>query len=154
MTTRKTYSIPGLNAVKLIFYLNGSNAKFHVEFAGGSTYNGMPATFTTTDPACQAAIERDSRFGKSIFLSSVYNFNDDNEQLPDSKSPQENEPEPVLVGEKTVVDGVTDINGVVDYLKSQCSVPGSQIRSLKAIKQKVKENNLSFPNVAALNEEE
>ena len=153
MTTRKTYAIPGLNAVKLIFYLNGSNAKFHVEFAGGSTYNGTPASFSTTDPACQAAIEHDERFGKAIFLSSVYNFNDDNEQLPDTK-PVRIEPETVNVGDKTVVDGVTDINGVVEYLKTNCSVPASQIRSLKSIKQKVKEKNLFFPAVDALKEEE
>ena len=150
MTTRKTYSIPGLNAAMLIFYLNGSNARFRVEFAGGSTYNGVPATFTTTDPACQAAIENDERFRKSIFLTAVYNFDSDNERLPDSNPPATADG-PVV--EPTVVEDVNDINGVVDYLKTNHSVSGNQLRSLTAIKRKVKECNLSFPNVDALKEE-
>ena len=152
MATRKTYSIPGLNAVKLIFYLNGSNAKFHVEFNGGSTYNGIPASFSTTDPACQAAIERDERFRRTIFLTSVYNFNEENEQLPDSPKPTVDAGgEPV---ERTVVEEVTDINGVVEYLKANCGCTGNQLRSLTAIKRKVNENALSFPNVDVLKEEE
>lgn len=149
MTAQKTYAIPGLNSVKLIFYLNGSNAKFHVEFDGGSTYNGIPATFTTTDPACQAAIEGDPQFGKRIQLQSVYNFNENNERLPDTILPEDEEAE----GSKTVVDSISDINGVVDYLKENYGVSGNQLRSIASIKRKVNEYNLYFPNVDVLKEE-
>ena len=143
--TRKTYIIPGLNSAKLIFYLNGSNARFRVEFKGGSTFNNVPASFTTSDPACQAAIEEDPNFMKRIFISSVYNFDAEGEQLPDSPLPpvEENEEEDA---EETSVESVTDINSLRKYLKDTYGISGNALRSIDAIKKQVAQRNLVFPN--------
>lgn len=154
MRTRKTYIIPGLNAAKLIFCLNGSNARFRVEFTGGSTFNNVPASFTTADPACQAAIEGDDNFGKRIFISSVYNFDENGEQLPDSIQPDEEEGEQQDDETTTSVKSVTDINSLRKYLKDTFGISGNALRSKEAIKKQVVERNLTFPNFKFKDEEE
>lgn len=143
MIAQKTYVIPGLNSAKLIFYLNGSNAKFHVEFSGGSTFNNVPASFTTTDPACQAAIESDPGFGKRILISAVYYYDEEGERQPDSPRP---EPEPEPETEPTSVDSVTDINSARKYLKDTYGVSGKALMSKEAIKKVMLEYNVTFPN--------
>lgn len=145
MIAQKTYIIPGLNAAKLIFYLNGSNAKFHVEFSGGSTFNNVPCSFTTTDPACQAAIESDPSFGKRIFISSVYYYDEEGERQPDSPRP-ETETETETGTEPTSVESVTDINSLRKYLKDNFGISGNALKSKEAIKKAVVEHNLTFPN--------
>ena len=134
-----------MNSAKLIFYLNGSNARFRVEFKGGSTFNNVPASFTTTDPACQAAIEDDPSFLKRIFISSVYNFDEEGEQLPNSIIPPEDEDDGEDVV-KTSIESVTDINSLRKYLKDTYGISGNSLRSVDAIKKQVAQHNLVFPN--------
>lgn len=153
MSSKRTYAIQGINAARIIFSLNGGHARLSVDFTDGSTFNKVPATFTTIDPACQAAIESDPRFGKSIKLISVYNLEADGSQQPNSEpqaTKQEAEDTPGengINGDAVVVEDVTDINGVVQYLREKCKVPHQALHTPEGIRKKVAENNLYFPNV-------
>lgn len=150
MISKRTYAIYGVNSARIVFSLNGGHAKLSVEFTDGSTFNRVPATFVTTDPACQAAIEGDPRFGKGIKLISVFNIEADGNQQANSPIqavPEDHEQEDKAVGEPTVVEDVTDVNGVVQYLKEKCGVAHQALHTLPGIKKKIAEFNLSFPNV-------
>lgn len=70
---KKTYAIHNLAEKHTIFHLG--KTKVHVSFTGGQvTKNGVnPATFTTTDPIVQLAIERSNDFLKgAITLQAQY----------------------------------------------------------------------------------
>ena len=71
--SKKTYAIYSLTEKHTVFYLG--KAKVHVSFTGGNvTKKGVtPATFTTSDPVVQLAIEQSADFKKgAITLRNAY----------------------------------------------------------------------------------
>jgi hypothetical protein len=149
MKCRKTYGIPGLN--NAVLYFKTGNVNFRVEFSGGSSRaDDRPASFSTADPAVQGAIEKDSRFFNGVVkLVSVYPLEEEAPFVaPQSVSQQT--PAPAMAAPAaggTVIDDVTDINGVRDYLKNVLGVKPQCLNQLSSIKKKVQEYNLVFPNV-------
>ena len=99
---KKTYAIYSLAEKHTTFQLG--KTKVHVSFTGGQvTKNGVnPATFTTTDPIVQLAIERSRDFGKgAITLLAKYPMQGEvkiGRNAPEAKSEdiiQEKRPEPI-----------------------------------------------------------
>lgn len=157
---RKTYRC-NVNEAVLFFALGKARVK--AVFTGGSLMSGVPAHFSTSNEAAQVAIERDSRFGNVIFLDRT-----DGEVKKEKKATREvrggkvgktempedvvrNEDEESGKGNETgedvvVVEEVTDVNGVIEWLKD-AGVAHQALRSVKGIRKAMEDKNVQFPNV-------
>lgn len=94
---KKTYAIHTLAEKHTTFHLG--KTRVHVSFTGGqTTKNGVnPATFTTSDPIVQLAIERSNDFAKgAIVLLAKYPMQGEvkiGKNPPESKKPESKKPE-------------------------------------------------------------
>lgn len=154
---KKVYTIEQ-NEAYLTFNLGKLVVRAHFE-GGNMAAFGITARCVTDNPLVQAAIENDVRFGKAIQIDGK--FKDDqykNVAIQANKAGEEilQAEEEILQAEKealqeepreTIINDVTDINGIIDYLKTKKGVTASAIRSKNLIKEKIAEYHLVFPNV-------
>ena len=162
---KKTYKC-NVNEAVLFFALGKARVK--AVFVGGSLMSNVPARFSTKNEAAQVAIENDPRFGNTIFLErtdeetdvvgkkekkSVKEVVKGNKGGKTETSGRVSEDKGEDVNEKDctgnegiVVEEVTDVNGVVDWLKD-AGVAHQALRSVKGIRKAMEEKNVTFPNV-------
>lgn len=142
--SRRTYGLPGIN--NAILYFKTGNASLKVEFKGGSSFGeDRPASFSTADPVIQAIIENDPRFNNGpIRLVAVYPIKETDAPVVKSKEPASI---PEAKTKQNIIEDVTDLNGVRYYLKTVIGVSPQGLNGLTAIKNRIAENNLVFPNV-------
>lgn len=123
-------------------------------FKGGcmNSESAKPAECSTSNPLVQAAIEQDPRFGYLIRLSRSFPENED-EKAVEGKAANGNDDNGCGKAESenagggyTIVEEVTDINGMRDYLKS-IGVPHQALYNKESIVMKAEERRVKFPNV-------
>lgn len=132
-TVIKIYKIKANEAV---IPLTLGKCKVTARFKGGNLISNKWATLTTGDPIVQLAIERNPRYGKAIILEKVI-------------APQSEESAAEEGKESTlkVVEGPTNLNDILAYLRDVEGVDLAPLKSLAAVKKQIEKLNLSFPNV-------
>lgn len=97
--TIKTYRTRELKGYSLHLFIGDSNVRTNILFKRGCTL-GSTATFTTSNPEIQKALESLSEFGPTFYIEKTVEVN---QEAPVAKTPIV-EPEPVVEEEKEVVD--------------------------------------------------
>jgi hypothetical protein len=109
------------------------------EFTGGTDKQG--ATFTTSNPLAQLAIERSVMFNDGVKL--IRTIDKDSVNTDTIKKPL---PLTAYEDEEEVHEEVTELNEVVEILKSK-GVKMSELKSSDKIKKVAEQYKLQFPNV-------
>ena len=126
----KVYTMK-VNEAVLRFKLG--KATINATFKHGVMRDKIPAKLVTSNPIVQTAIENDPRFGNAITLASTYGQEEVKEVVKTSNAVE-------------VVEEVTTMNAALEWLKAK-GVPYQSLRSVKAVKAKMEELNVSFPNL-------
>lgn len=143
---KKRYSIYGKVEMSVLIPLN--NAKLRVNFANGViTPSGItPATFSTSDPIVQTAIENHRLYIKGMikleksFKIGEVEVNDEKPVSDEDKN--EKEPESSV---KSYPD-VKNVQSAREILISEYSIPIAELQDKERIKMKAEELGIEFPN--------
>lgn len=143
---KKRYAIYGKVEMSVLIPLN--NAKLRVNFANGViTPSGItPATFSTSDPIVQTAIENHRLYIKGMikleksFKIGEVEVNDEKPVSDGDKN--EKEPESSV---KSYPD-VKNVQSAREILISEYSIPIAELQDKERIKMKAEELGIEFPN--------
>lgn len=143
---KKKYAIYGKVEMSVLIPLN--NAKLRVNFANGViTPSGItPATFSTSDPIVQTAIENHRLYIKGMikleksFKIGEVEVNDEKPVSDGDKN--EKEPESSV---KSYPD-VKNVQSAREILISEYSIPIAELQDKERIKMKAEELGIEFPN--------
>jgi hypothetical protein len=143
---KKRYAIYGKVEMSVLIPLN--NAKLRVNFANGViTPSGItPATFSTSDPIVQTAIENHRLYIKGMikleksFKIGEVEVNDEKPVSDEDKN--EKEPESSV---KSYPD-VKNVQSAREILISEYSIPIAELQDKERIKMKAEELGIEFPN--------
>lgn len=143
---KKRYAIYGKVEMSVLIPLN--NAKLRVNFANGViTPSGItPATFSTSDPIVQTAIENHRLYTKGMikleksFKIGEVEVNDEKPVSDEDKN--EKEPESSV---KSYPD-VKNVQSAREILISEYSIPIAELQDKERIKMKAEELGIEFPN--------
>lgn len=143
---KKKYAIYGKVEMSVLIPLN--NAKLRVNFANGViTPSGItPATFSTSDPIVQTAIENHRLYIKGMikleksFKIGEVEVNDEKPVSDEDKN--EKEPESSV---KSYPD-VKNVQSAREILISEYSIPIAELQDKERIKMKAEELGIEFPN--------
>lgn len=143
---KKRYAIYGKVEMSVLIPLN--NAKLRVNFANGViTPAGItPATFSTSDPIVQTAIENHRLYIKGMikleksFKIGEVEVNDEKPVSDEDKN--EKEPESSV---KSYPD-VKNVQSAREILISEYSIPIAELQDKERIKMKSEELGIEFPN--------
>ncbi len=142
---RKVYAVFGMLAWKCVIV--SGKVQFPISFEDGM-YNidgETPATFETSNPVLQYAIEHSEYFkSKKIVLYKTYELGD-NGKHAENKVSQEATKEPVKAESQELSEvNVPDINEAKQYLHENFGIPLVQMRSKDSILNFAKVNKISF----------
>lgn len=143
---KKKYAIYGKVEMSVLIPVN--NAKLRVNFANGViTPSGItPATFSTSDPVVQTAIENNRLYLKGMikleksFKIGEVEVNDEKPVSDEDKN--EKEPESSV---KSYPD-VKNVQSAREILISEYSIPIAELQDKERIKMKSEELGIEFPN--------
>lgn len=125
----KTYKTRA-NEARVIFELGSVTVDAH--FKDGNIRDNVFATMTTRDPLVQKVIEASSLFGKKVFLESAIEIA---------------EPVTKAETETTVLENITTMQELREYIASNFNINIKTITSPNALKAKVREFGLELPNM-------
>lgn len=145
---KKRYAIYGKVEMSVLIPLN--NAKLRVNFANGViTPSGItPATFSTSDPIVQTAIENHRLYIKGMikleksFKIGEVEVNDEKPVSGEDKNEKE-------AGSQSSVKSYPDVKNVQsarEILISEYSIPIAELQDKERIKMKAEELGIEFPN--------
>lgn len=135
---KKRYAIHGKVEMSVLIPIN--NAKLRVNFTNGViNSNGItPATFSTSDPVVQTAIENNKLYQKGLIkLDKKWKIG---EIEPLQKEVQENE------DSYTVYTDVKSVQSAREVLIRDYKIPLSELQDKERIKNKAEELKVKFPN--------
>lgn len=135
---KKRYAIHGKVEMSVLIPIN--NAKLRVNFTNGViNSNGItPATFSTSDPVVQTAIENNKLYQKGLIkLDKKWKIG---EIEPLQNDVQENE------DSYTVYTDVKSVQSAREVLIRDYKIPLSELQDKERIKNKAEELKVKFPN--------
>lgn len=127
-----------------------NNAKLRVNFANGViTPSGItPATFSTSDPVVQTAIENNRLYLKGM-IKLEKSFKIGEVELDDEKpasDEEKNEKEPESQSSVKSYPDVKNVQSAREILISEYSIPIAELQDKERIKMKSEELGIEFPN--------
>ena len=127
-----------------------NNAKLRVNFANGViTPSGItPATFSTSDPVVQTAIENNRLYLKGMIkLEKSFKIGEVevNDEKPVSDE-DKNEKEPESQSSVKSYPDVKNVQSAREILISEYSIPIAELQDKERIKMKSEELGIEFPN--------
>lgn len=145
---KKKYAIYGKVEMSVLIPVN--NAKLRVNFANGViTPSGItPATFSTSDPVVQTAIENNRLYLKGMIkLEKSFKIGevevDDKKPVSDE---EKNEKEPESQSSVKSYPDVKNVQSAREILISEYSIPIAELQDKERIKMKAEELGIEFPN--------
>ena len=145
---KKKYAIYGKVEMSVLIPVN--NAKLRVNFANGViTPSGItPATFSTSDPVVQTAIENNRLYLKGMIkLEKSFKIGEVevNDEKPVSDE-DKNEKEPESQSSVKSYPDVKNVQSAREILISEYSIPIAELQDKERIKMKSEELGIEFPN--------
>lgn len=145
---KKKYAIYGKVEMSVLIPVN--NAKLRVNFANGViTPSGItPATFSTSDPVVQTAIENNRLYLKGM-IKLEKSFKIGEVELDDEKpasDEEKNEKEPESQSSVKSYPDVKNVQSAREILISEYSIPIAELQDKERIKMKSEELGIEFPN--------
>lgn len=145
---KKRYSIYGKVEMSVLIPLN--NAKLRVNFANGViTPSGItPATFSTSDPIVQTAIENHRLYIKGM-IKLEKSFKIGEVEVNDEKPVSDEDKNEKEAGSQSSVKSYPDVKNVQsarEILISEYSIPIAELQDKERIKMKAEELGIEFPN--------
>lgn len=144
---KKKYGIYGKVEMSVLIPVN--KAKLRINFQDGiiNAQGVVPASFTTSDPVVQTAIENHEMYLKGrIKLVKKYKIGEveteTSSQPSKSKSPAPETPQ----DGSTVYEDVKNAQTAKEVLIREFNVPIIELQDKESIKSKAKELGVSFPN--------
>jgi hypothetical protein len=141
--TIKTYRTRELKGYSLHLFIGDSNVRTNILFKRGCTL-GSTATYTTSNPEIQNALESLSEFGPTFYIEKKVVVED---ASPVVKKP-EVKPEPVIEEEKEVVDilDAQTFKNLVELRNALADkgIDVSQITNVKAAESIAKKNGYNY----------
>lgn len=145
---KKKYAIYGKVEMSVLIPVN--NAKLRVNFANGViTPSGItPATFSTSDPVVQTAIENNRLYLKGMikieksFKIGEVEVNDEKPVSDEDK----NEKEPESQSSVKSYPDVKNVQSAREILIREYNVPITELQDKERIKMKSEELGIEFPN--------
>lgn len=127
-----------------------NNAKLRVNFANGViTPSGItPATFSTSDPIVQTAIENHRLYIKGM-IKLEKSFKIGEVEVNDEKSVSGEDKNEKETGSQSSVKSYPDVKNVQsarEILISEYSIPIAELQDKERIKMKAEELGIEFPN--------
>ena len=145
---KKKYAIYGKVEMSVLIPVN--NAKLRVNFANGViTPSGItPATFSTSDPVVQTAIENNRLYLKGMIkLEKSFKIGevevDDEKPVSDE---DKNEKEPESQSSVKSYPDVKNVQSAREILIREYTVPIAELQDKERIKMKSEELGIEFPN--------
>ena len=145
---KKRYAIYGKVEMSVLIPVN--NAKLRVNFANGViTPAGItPATFSTSDPIVQTAIENHRLYIKGMIkLEKSFKIGED--EVNDEKPVSDEDKNEKEAGSQSSVKSYPDVKNVQsarEILISEYSIPIAELQDKERIKMKAEELGIEFPN--------
>lgn len=145
---KKRYAIYGKVEMSVLIPLN--NAKLRVNFANGViTPSGItPATFSTSDPIVQTAIENHRLYIKEM-IKLEKSFKIGEVEVNDEKPVSDEDKNEKEAGSQSSVKSYPDVKNVQsarEILISEYSIPIAELQDKERIKMKAEELGIEFPN--------
>lgn len=145
---KKKYAIYGKVEMSVLIPVN--NAKLRVNFANGViTPSGItPATFSTSDPIVQTAIENHRLYIKGMIkLEKSFKIGEVevNDEKPVSDE-DKNEKEACSQSSVKSYPDVKNVQSAREILISEYSIPIAELQDKERIKMKAEELGIEFPN--------
>lgn len=145
---KKKYAIYGKVEMSVLIPVN--NAKLRVNFANGViTPSGItPATFSTSDPVVQTAIENNRLYLKGM-IKLEKSFKIGEVEVDDEKpasDEEKNEKEPESQSSVKSYPDVKNVQSAREILISEYSIPIAELQDKERIKMKAEELGIEFPN--------
>ena len=145
---KKRYAIYGKVEMSVLIPLN--NAKLRVNFANGViTPSGItPATFSTSDPIVQTAIENHRLYIKGM-IKLEKSFKIGEVEVNDEKSVSGEDKNEKETGSQSSVKSYPDVKNVQsarEILISEYSIHIAELQDKERIKMKAEELGIEFPN--------
>lgn len=145
---KKRYAIYGKVEMSVLIPLN--NAKLRVNFANGViTPSGItPATFSTSDPIVQTAIENHRLYTKGM-IKIEKSFKIGEVEVNDEKPVSDEDKNEKESGSQSSVKSYPDVKNVQsarEILISEYSIPIAELQDKERIKMKAEELGIEFPN--------
>ncbi len=145
---KKRYAIYGKVEMSVLIPLN--NAKLRVNFANGViTPSGItPATFSTSDPIVQTAIENHRLYIKGM-IKLEKSFKIGEVEVNDEKPVSDEDKNEKEAGSQSSVKSYPDVKNVQsarEILISEYSIPIAELQDKERIKMKAEELGIEFPN--------
>ena len=145
---KKKYAIYGKVEMSVLIPVN--NAKLRVNFANGViTPSGItPATFSTSDPVVQTAIENNRLYLKGM-IKLEKSFKIGEVEVDDEKpasDEEKNEKEPESQSSVKSYPDVKNVQSAREILIREYNVPSAELQDKERIKMKSEELGIEFPN--------
>lgn len=145
---KKKYGIYGKVEMSVLIPVN--KAKLRINFQDGiiNAQGVVPASFTTSDPVVQTAIENHEMYLKGrIKLVKKYKIGEVETETSSQPSKSESPaPETTQDGSGTVYQDVKNAQTAKEVLIREFNVPIIELQDKESIKSKAKELGVSFPN--------
>ena len=147
---RKVYAINGYVEFSSVFQIG--TAPVRVDFKGGqiSSTTGMnPATYTTSNPALQDAIEKSEKFQSGFIVikseKEIILATKSGAKAPNSQSKKERKDEDQGTA-STICEDVKNTQEAKAFLIEKFNVDLSELQTKSGVKAKAAELKVSFPN--------
>ena len=144
---KKKYGIYGKVEMSVLIPVN--KAKLRINFQDGiiNTQGVVPASFTTSDPVVQTAIENHEMYLKGrIKLVKKYKIGEVETETSSQPSKSESPAPETPQDGSTVYEDVKNAQTAKEVLIREFNVPIIELQDKESIKSKAKELGVSFPN--------
>lgn len=144
---KKKYGIYGKVEMSVLIPVN--KAKLRINFQDGiiNAQGVVPASFTTSDPVVQTAIENHEMYLKGrIKLVKKYKIGEVETETSSQPSKSESPASETPQDGSTVYEDVKNAQTAKEVLIREFNVPIIELQDKESIKSKAKELGLSFPN--------
>lgn len=144
---KKKYGIYGKVEMSVLIPVN--KAKLRINFQDGiiNAQGVVPASFTTSDPVVQTAIENHEMYLKGrIKLVKKYKIGEVETETSSQPSKSENPAPETPQDGSTVYEDVKNAQTAKEVLIREFNVPIIELQDKESIKSKAKELGVSFPN--------
>jgi hypothetical protein len=144
---KKKYGIYGKVEMSVLIPVN--KAKLRINFQDGiiNAQGVVPASFTTSDPVVQTAIENHEMYLKGrIKLVKKYKIGEVETETSSQPSKSESPAPETPQNGSTVYEDVKNAQTAKEVLIREFNVPIIELQDKESIKSKAKELGVSFPN--------
>lgn len=144
---KKKYGIYGKVEMSVLIPVN--KAKLRINFQDGiiNAQGVVPASFTTSDPVAQTAIENHEMYLKGrIKLVKKYKIGEVETETSSQPSKSESPAPETPQDGSTVYEDVKNAQTAKEVLIREFNVPIIELQDKESIKSKAKELGVSFPN--------